>query len=239
MSEVDYKLVITTSGTGSRLGQLTKNTNKSLVEIDGRPAISYVLDKYPSHVPIVITLGYFADKVRKYFEDNYRDRDIEFIYVSPYEGNGSSLGYSLLQAKDRLQCAFVFHACDTIILEEIPVPNRNWVIGYPLQESPTITIDQYRTHSVEDGKLLKLNDKGVGDSNIIHIGVSGIKDYVLFWKTLDSLYKINPHDTTLSDAHVIDKMILAGVSFDSIPVYRWFDTGNMNALDATRKYFKK
>ena len=42
-----YKVLITTSGIGSRLGDLTDFTNKSLVRIGDKPAISHIIDMYP------------------------------------------------------------------------------------------------------------------------------------------------------------------------------------------------
>jgi len=39
----EYKVLITTSGLGSRLGELTNYTNKSLIRIANKPAISYIV----------------------------------------------------------------------------------------------------------------------------------------------------------------------------------------------------
>ena len=44
MERFKYKILLTTSGTGSRLGELTKNLNKALVPISGRSTIEYILD---------------------------------------------------------------------------------------------------------------------------------------------------------------------------------------------------
>ena len=41
---VEYKVLITTSGIGSRLGKLTDFTNKSLVRIGDKPAISHIIE---------------------------------------------------------------------------------------------------------------------------------------------------------------------------------------------------
>ena len=51
------KVLITTSGIGSRLGDITKYTNKSLVRIANRPVISYIIDQYPIETKFVFTLG--------------------------------------------------------------------------------------------------------------------------------------------------------------------------------------
>ena len=53
----EYKVLITTSGIGSRLGDLTKYTNKSLVRVGDKPAISHIIESYPEDTKFVVTLG--------------------------------------------------------------------------------------------------------------------------------------------------------------------------------------
>ena len=231
-----YKLLITTSGTGSRLGDLTKHTNKALVPIAGKLTLLYILDRYDAAIPIVVTLGYLGDQVRDFFAQEYPDRDVTFVAVDPYEGPGSSLGYSLLQAEPFLQCPFVFHACDTILMQDVPFPDQNWAAGYV----PPAGMDasQYRTHKVEDGRIVALRDKGEEDFNAIHIGVTGIASYREFWKTLRGLYESKPEDSGWSDVHVVDAMIKQGIEFRSVLFDPWLDTGNLPALEKTQDYLE-
>ena len=62
---VEYKVLLTTSGIGSRLGNLTKFTNKSLVRIGDKPAISHIIDSYPDDVEFVVTLGHHGSQVQQ------------------------------------------------------------------------------------------------------------------------------------------------------------------------------
>ena len=155
MDSNNYKVLIMTSGTGSRLKDLTKDTNKALVEVNGRATIDYVIEKYPKEIPLVITLGYLGDQVKLYLTENHKDRKFEFVTVDKYMGEGSSLVYSLLQAKDNLQCPFIFHACDTVMTEDIPAPNKNWIAGFlrDMAVEAGMELTQYRTHKVVDGKI--------------------------------------------------------------------------------------
>ena len=50
-----YKVLITASGLGSRLGNLTKFTNKGLVRIGKKPALSYIIESYPDDVAVSYT----------------------------------------------------------------------------------------------------------------------------------------------------------------------------------------
>ena len=110
---MDYKVLITTSGLGSRLGDLTKYTNKSLVRVGKKPTLSYIIEAYPDDVELVITVGHFGDHVRQFVKLAYPERKINFVDVDKYQGEGSSLGYSMLCAQNQLQCPFIFHAGDT------------------------------------------------------------------------------------------------------------------------------
>ena len=52
----EHKVLITTSGIGSRLGKLTDFTNKSLVRIGDKPAISHIIEYYSEDTSFVISI---------------------------------------------------------------------------------------------------------------------------------------------------------------------------------------
>lgn len=230
-----YKVLITTSGTGSRLKELTKNKNKVLIDIAGRPAIDYILQKYPDDISLVITLGYKGNQVQKFLKEKYPNKIFEFVGVDKYQGPGSSLGYSMLCAKENLQCPFIFHACDTIVDDEIPpVVDKNWVAGYKTGDSI-----HYRTLNIKNNKVIWINDKGAKNFDYIHIGLVGVADYQMFWKSMEDLYGENPNDETLNDTFAINQMLEKNLKFDFRPSLTWYDTGNPQALRQTIRRYKK
>jgi NDP-sugar pyrophosphorylase family protein len=240
MKDFKYKVLLTTSGTGSRLGELTKNLNKALVHVAGRPTIDYVLDLYPKDVPIVVTIGYLGQGVKDYLLNNHKDRTFEFAWVDKYEGEGSSVGYSMLQARNNLQCPFIFHACDTIVAEKIPVPDKNWIGGYVEDwKSSSMPVERYDTCSVEGGKVVRLNMRGTPDFDSIYLGLDGIYDYDLYWKTFESLYQADLNNSKLHPIQVLNSMLKDGKEFWSVPYSTWLDTGNLDAIKKTEEYLKK
>lgn len=241
MNNINYKILITTSGTGSRLGELTKNTNKALIKIAGKEAIRRIIDAYSSNLTIVITLGFLGSQVKQFLISAYPKRKFEFAEVDNYVGDGSSLACSLRCAKDYLQCPFIFHACDTLVTDPIPKPDCNWIAGYLVEAAikDKMDLNQYRTHKVAGEKIIKLLDKGEPDFQSIHIGLDGIYDYKTFWQTLDKIYVNDPNNNTLSEVHVLDSMLAEGISFKWIPYDVWLDTGNLEALAKTEKYLEK
>lgn len=230
-----YKVLITTSGTGSRLGPLTKTTNKALLPIAGKPAIDHILSQYDPDVECVITLGYLADQVRTMLIKNHPEHIFTFVTVDPFEGPGSSLGYSMMAARDMLQTPFVFHSCDTIVTDPIPMPDHNWVAGYHLAGD----VSHYTTHRTDNGRLLQIQPKGAATFDTIHIGISGIVDFPSFWENLDRLYREHPEDATLNDTAVINEMLKEGKNFTMIPFSTWYDTGNLEALAATERVLNR
>jgi choline kinase len=234
-----YKVLLPTSGTGSRLGEVTRNTNKSLVPLNGRPTIDYILDSYPKEATFVVTLGYLGQSVKDHLEANHPERKFEFVWVDRYEGPGSSLGYSMLKAKENLQCPFIFHACDNIYLEEIPLPDENWIGGYVEDWSASnLPLEHYRTQSMKDGRITHLNDKGIPGFDSVHIGLDGIHDYGKWWQSLEEIYDADPNDAQISDVPILNKMIESGSAFKWVPYKVWLDTGNLQALQATEEFLR-
>lgn len=230
MTIIEYKLLITTSGIGNRLGELTKYTNKSLVKVGKKPSISYIVEKYPENIEIVVTLGYFGGQVKEFLELVYPERKFTFVDVNNYEEPGSSLLYSMLCAKNYLQCPFIFHACDSIIIsEEIPSPMQNWLGGFPKTNS-----SQYRTYNTENESVTKLNEKGELHYDFEYIGLCGVSNYESFWKYAEEIYNNNPNNNSLSDCHVIQKLLI-NETFKSNIFSSWMDIGNMSSLQTARE----
>jgi hypothetical protein len=211
-----FKVLITTSGLGSRLGDFTKFTNKSLIRIKDKPVISYIIENYPKNTEFVITLGYFGDHVKQFLKIAYPDKKFTFIKIDKFEGEGSSLLYSLLKAKKYLQCPFIFHASDTLVFEKIPAPSINWNGGFKGTNGA-----DYRSFDVVDGVIEKFYDKGMINPDYLHIGLVGVHDYKTFWKEAKKGGE--------SDVDVLEKMN----GFKVVEFKEWSDTGNVQSLYET------
>jgi len=235
-----YKLLITTSGTGSRLGELVKNTNKSLVLLHGKPIIDHIIDSYPQNIEIVLTLGYFGDKVKDHLIAKYPNRIFQFVTVDKYQGEGTSLGYSMLQAKSLLQSPFIFNCNDTIPNGPIPSPNNfNWDGGSSGQDTSIFNTQKYSSYIENNGYLTQLNQKGALSYSFFHIGLAGFKNYQEFWSNLEVIYHQNPNDSTLNDCAAIQLMISQGFQFKSVEFPLWLDTGNLEVLQFANHILSK
>lgn len=224
--EHNYKVLVTTSGVGSRLGDFTTYTNKALINVGDKPAISWIVESYSPSVPIVVTLGHFGTHVREYLAVAYPHRKFEFVEVENFKGSGSSLANSMFQAKMNLQCPFIFHASDTIVQNfEIPEPTENWIASSYSRES-----NNYSSLNQHMGLVTTFHPKGWSDYDALHIGLVGIKDFQEFWEALTDLLREFPNSSESNDVSVIEKMIAQGIAFRNQPISNWIDTGNLDSL---------
>ena len=229
----EFKVILTTSGLGSRLGELTNYTNKSLIRIADKPSISYIVESYPPNTKFIVTLGHFGSHVKQFLQLAYPNIDFTFVEIDKYKGEGSSLGYSLSKCKDQIDSPFIFHASDTIITDYNPIyPSKNYVVGSHKENS-----SQYRTLNLDNNKVIKINEKGELNFDFSYVGIAGIKDYELFFNKLENLIN-NGHEDT-SDVHAINDM-LSEVEFSGTKTFKhnWFDVGNTTELRRTRSYFQ-
>jgi NDP-sugar pyrophosphorylase family protein len=234
-----YKLLLLTGGVGSRLGELTKNKNKALVPINGRPTIDYILEQYPKDVTVVANLGFLGQSVKDYLEANHKDRKFEYVSLDKWVGPGASIGYAILQSRENLQCPFVFQGCDTLVMQTIPAPEKNWIGGY-VEDWQTSAMDTspYDTISVKDGKVTKFNHRGTPGFDSIYLGLDGIHDYKTYFETLEALYNTDPASEKHHPIQVYNAMLEKGIEFVPQHFTTWLDSGNIPALKNTEEFLK-
>ena len=92
-----------------------------------------MIEKTPLDHDIIVVLGYKGNVVQEYCEAAHPDRNFTFVTVDKYEGEGSSLAYSLLLAKKELQCPYIFNCCDALtkdkgnaLMEEMQKNHDEW-----------------------------------------------------------------------------------------------------------------
>jgi len=221
------RVFIPTVGTGSRLGLLTKNLNKSLVTIGNKPVISHIIDIYPPSTEFVIALGFDGKKVKDFLNICYPKKKFYFIKINNFDGIGSGLRHTLIKCEKKLQTPFIFHACDSIISGVIPKLNKNWI-----GTSRIVKSDQYRSIEFKNKKVI-FHEKNIKKNNnfLTYIGVCGIYDYKIFWENLKKEKKNIGEISGLKGLVKNQKEIL-------IKRFEWHDTGNILSLNNVRKINK-
>lgn len=223
------KVCIPTAGSGKRLKYLTKEINKSLIDINYKPAISYIIEKFPSNSEFIIPLGHKGEIVKNFLKIAYPKKKFIFVKVKNFDGIGSGLGLSLLKAKKFLKTPFIFVSCDTLFEGSIPNLKKNWV-GY----SSTKNNGQYRGIEFNNrNEIIKFHKKSFKSSKFkkTYIGMAGIKDTKEFWAIMEG-----NKSQSIKIGEVFGLMGLKNKIYSK--KFIWNDIGNLNSLTITRNKFR-
>ncbi|MBC8490081.1 MAG: hypothetical protein H8D45_29030, partial [Bacteroidetes bacterium] len=219
---MDYKVIIPSAGLGSRLKTLSRHVNKSLVTVGYKPVISHIIEKFPLDTEFIVPVGHKKETVKDYLRFAHPERRIHIVDVDLYKGEGSGLGYTMLKCENLLQCPFIFCANDTMVKEDIPEPDVNWMgyaEGYNTEEYRAIEFDKL-------GKVTDILSKGSSGENVRpYIGLAGIYDYTFFWEVMNEGQDHGSIEIGESYGlkFLMDKNILA-------KCFTWYDTGNLDSL---------
>lgn len=86
------KAVIFAAGEGKRMLPLTLEKPKPLLEVLGKPLISYTFAALPDAVTeVVVIVGYKEDMIRAYLGDNFKGRKITYVRQESVTGTGGAL----------------------------------------------------------------------------------------------------------------------------------------------------
>lgn len=230
---MQYKVLITASGLGSRLGNLTKYSNKALIRVGDYAVLTHIIQNYPIDTQFVITLGHFGTLVKQYIQICHPNLNVSFVEVDNYDGNGSSLLYSMLKAKSLLNSPFIFHVSDAITNVKFSDLSKNCIAGFKKGDTSS-----YSSYNIDGDNVVSIFNKGEINPDFIHIGVIFIKNYNEFWRTALEIYNQNQDISSLNDVSVINKMIKDGIKFNHQKADSWFDTGSVKGLVDARKLFQ-
>ncbi len=223
--KMNYKVCILAAGAGARLGSLAKYVHPCLLPVNFKPSISYIIEKFPKEKEIVIAVGHKKEHIIDYLHLAYPDRNFTFVEIENFVGPGSGPGHSLLKCKEHLQMPFVFFTADTIVLEEIPEPDKNWFGIAPVKEP-----ENYCTVKIKNNLICQLDTKIQIDNKFAFIGLAGVKDYDIFFDALE-----NNREPIKGEVQVISgfkKLIEKRL----VPTgFTWFDTGSKENYIETNK----
>lgn len=215
----NFDVIITCSGTGSRLLPITKHLNKSLVKLGDKAMLSHIIESYPGASRFIITVGHLKDQVIDYLKINHDNLNIVLVEVDDYDGPKSSLLYSLSKTFYLLDKPFFYNACDSYISSKKHFESNTAIVAEAIIGNQYRSVDKnIEDFSAEKGKLC-------------YTGVAFIKDYKDFIKISSELLELS--NNSLSDAHVLQKININFIKTDS-----WIDIGNFVSLKLARKNFE-
>jgi choline kinase len=226
---MSYKVCILAAGPSRRVGDFSDHVNKAVLPVNFKAVISYIIEKFPKNVEIVIAVGHRKDTIIEYLSHAHADRKFTYVEIDPYIGPGTGPGKSLLTCKNALQSPFILCTADTIVTEDIPPPETNWFGIAPVAPEDT---DRYCTVKITNGTVEEITDKVHNTNTAAFIGLAGIHDYSEFFEALE-------HNAT-----VIKGEIQVSNGFQAIlprqlqaKQFTWFDTGTVEGFAQANHHF--
>jgi NDP-sugar pyrophosphorylase family protein len=232
-------VAILAAGQGSRLGPKTKFFPKALVKIGDKAAISHIIEYFPKEgYKFVIAVGHLGHLVKQYVKIAHPDISVSFVDAEKPEGPG----YALEKCRSNIPGEFYIWNCDTLVecgsIGITEMESVNW-IGYSPTDSKDNEYSSLQTMpaipSTGPTFIEAFHEKGENYTGNAYIGCAFIKDYENFWDgmkyrpvVIGNQYQVSAGFNLLLD----DNKPVLGFYF------KWFDTGNLEALQKTKEHFK-
>ncbi len=146
------QVVIPAAGMGNRLGNITRDKTKCMVEINDQTLIERSLDILTQYdiSRIVLIVGYHKDKLIEFLGDSYSD--VPIVYVSNDIYDRTNNIYSIYLAKDELV------KDDTILLESDLIFDETIIKNLLSNQFDNLAvIDKYQAWM--DGTVVTINNK--------------------------------------------------------------------------------
>jgi D-glycero-alpha-D-manno-heptose 1-phosphate guanylyltransferase len=176
------KAIVLCGGLGTRLGALTQDTPKPLIEVAGRPFLQHVLEQLRS-APIdgfVLAVSFHWEKVRALIGEHWQGLPVQYSVESTPLGTGGAIRQAMRQGL--LPEALVANGdtlirCDAAALVEF-AGRRDADVSMALKEMPDCSRFG-RVLTEADGRVTGFAEKGLGGPGHINAGVYWLKSAVL------------------------------------------------------------
>lgn len=211
----NISVIIPTAGTGSRMGDYTKNLNKALLPYKDKPILSHIIDQFPRDTHFIIPTGYLAQQVKDFCAVAYADRCITFVDVD-WTSERAGTGYTLLQCQDVVNGPFWYVPCDTYFDEPIvdKISNFDCYFAKHVIEKET---QLYTMFDVISGTINQITFKQPqSESWLAFTGLMYIHDWAYFFDDLEQLGSNEFIDVIKPGARCVE-------------LESWIDFGNSDA----------
>ncbi len=169
--------IILAGGYGTRLQSVIKDIPKPMVDINGRPFLSYLVDHLSCQNirKILLSVGYKHEIIKNYFGLRYKNLDIEYVIEDKPLGTGGAIKEALkwVEGDD-----VVVLNGDTFFYLELKK-----LIEFHLAQDAILTIavklmhnfDRYGTVVLKEGKIINFEEKTFKAAGYINGGVYVVK----------------------------------------------------------------
>jgi glucose-1-phosphate thymidylyltransferase len=233
------KVIIPLAGKGTRLRPHTYVTPKPLVNVGGRPVMSYILDdlKELGVQEIVFITGYLGDRIEAYIEKEYPEFTAHYVEQEVQNGTAGAvkLGEEFVDGDDVL-IMFVdtLFDADLSLIQRLPEGSAGVIWAKDVED--------YQRFGVivtdEDGNMKRIVEKPRDPiSKLANIGLYYIRDSKLLFEGIRNTMggPLSPGgEFYLTDA--FQYMIDRGAKIRVEEVQGWYDCGQAETLIETNRH---
>lgn len=232
LSPVDNWVVIMAGGLGTRLGELTKNCPKPLIEVSGKPVIETILTNFIDFgfKKFFIIINYLGEKIVEQLGDGSK-WGVKIEYCSEEQRFGTAGGLSLLPEKPEKPLIVI--NCDVLTtlsilhLLDFHRINRSFATMCVRQLSLKIPFGVAR---VEESQLQNVDEKPV-HRFFVNAGI-----YVLDPDALDLM----PKNTRVEMTDFFNDLVAAEKKVMAFPIREyWIDIGRIEDLTRARSDYEE
>lgn len=228
------KVIIPLAGKGTRLRPHTHVTPKPLLEVAGKPVMSYILDdleRLGGIDQVVYITGHLKERVEEYVKTHY---DFPSAFVEQVVQNGTASAVELARPYVDEPVLIIF--VDTIFDADLSVINETDADGVIWVKE----VEDYQRFGVVvsdgDGNMTRIVEKpSTPISKRANIGLYYIRNWKLLYEGIDHVMKqpTNKGEYYLTDAfqYMIDK----GARIKVVDVAGWYDAGKLDTLLETNR----
>lgn len=218
---------ILAAGQGRRLDRMSRYIHKGLAPVAYQPVLGRIIDRFPRDTRFVMAVGHKAGQLQDFMAVAYPELQVEYVQVDNYDRPGSGPGYSLLCCREKLQAPFVLTTVDTLVEEEIPPPDHDWI---GVAEHPEI--EKYCSAEMDEHRsVVSIDYRENKPGNQAFIGLAGIYHWQQFFEALAGDRGLVHGEHQLANGLACLLPNLRGETFT------WFDTGDFEGWTKANQHF--
>lgn len=232
------KAVIPLAGKGTRLRPHTYLTPKPLVNVAGRPVMSYILDDLEALGvdEIVFIVGYLGDHVREYIAREYPGIKGHYVEQEVQDGTAGAVALAEPFIDEEVLILFV----DTLFDADLSIAktlDEEWAGVIWAKE-----VEDYQRFGVivtdDSGAMTRIVEKPSEPvSKLANIGLYYIRDHALLFEGIR--HTMNQPAGGAGEFYLTDAfqyMVDHGARIRTAPVAGWYDCGKVDALLDTNRH---
>ncbi len=228
------KVIIPLAGKGTRLRPHTHVTPKPLLEVAGKPVMSYILDdleKLGGVDQIVYITGHLKERVEEYVKEHYH---FPSVFVEQVVQNGTASAVELARPYVDEPVLIIF--VDTIFDADLSVINSTDADGIIWVKE----VEDYQRFGVvvadAEGNMQKIVEKPSQPiSKRANIGLYYIRNWQLLYEGIDHVMKQAPNKGEYYLTDAFQYMIDHGARIKVLDVAGWYDAGKLDTLLETNR----